>query len=103
MAKYNLALHLQHIDADDVPTKEELQQYADEFVKNFTSYDPNCAGWDWARVRVSARKAHGFNPLKDGLIEVTATAECKKNEWHTSKDYNGSKKIKDDAQGSQAD
>ena len=52
MAKYNLALHLQHIDADDVPTKEELQQYADEFVKNFTSYDPKIAGWDRAHVRV---------------------------------------------------
>lgn len=85
MAKYNLVLHLRHIDADEVPTKEELQQYADEFVKNFTSYDPNIAGWDRAYVRVSARKANDFNPLQDELIEVSATAECKENEWHTSK------------------
>ena len=97
MAKYNLTLHLLHIDADDVPTKEELQEYAEAFVKGFTSYNPKTAGWDRAYVRVSARKAIDFNPLQDELIEVTATAECKENEWHTSKDYNGCKKIKDDA------
>ena len=86
MAKYNLVLYLRHIDADEVPTKEELQQYADEFVKNFTSYDQKIAGWDRAHVRVSARKANDFNPLHDELIEVSSTAECKENEWHTSKD-----------------